>query len=83
VIDAAEKADKARSSQGEDPRVAAARAQQELAAMQSRTVMAAQQHNQTLTHKQQVHRQNLEHQREQAAIRAEQARNKPEENPSK
>jgi hypothetical protein len=45
--------------------------------------MAAQQHNQTLTHKQQVHRQNLEHQREQAAIRAEQARNKPEGNSNK
>jgi hypothetical protein len=82
-IDYAEKADRARSAQGEDPRVAQARAQQELAAMQSKTVMAAQQHNQTLTHKQQVHRQNLEHQREQAAVRAELARNKPEENPSK
>jgi len=74
-VDYAEKADRARSAQGEDPRVAAMRSQQELAAMQARTVMAAQQHNQTLTHKQQVHRQNLEHQREQAAIRAEQARN--------
>jgi hypothetical protein len=83
MIDAAEKADKARSTQGEDPQVAAMRAQQELDAMQSRTVMAAQQHNQTLTHKQEVHRQNLEHQREQAAIRAELARNKPEGNPKK
>ena len=45
--------------------------------------MAAQQHNQTLTHKQEVHRQNLEHQREQAAIRAELARNKPKETPKK
>jgi hypothetical protein len=45
--------------------------------------MAAQQHNQTLTHKQEVHRQNLEHQREQAAIRAELARNKPEGKPNK
>ena len=83
MIDAANKADKARSAQGEDPQVTAARAQQELDAMQSRTVMAAQQHNQNLTHKQQVHRQNLEHQREQAAIRAELARNKPEGNPKK
>jgi hypothetical protein len=79
-IDYAEKADRARSAQGEDPRVAQARAQQELAAMQSRNVMAAQQHNQNLTHKQQVHRQNLEHQREQAAIRAELAR-QPKEQP--
>jgi hypothetical protein len=94
IMEGADKFDKnqmaQRSSQGEDPQVAAARAhqelsanqsrqQQELAAMQARTVMAAQQHNQTLTHKQQVHRQNLEHQREQAAIRAELARNKPEE----
>ena len=94
MIDAAEKADKARSAQGEDPRVAAARAQQELSAnelrnqqaladMQARTVMAAQQHNQNLTHKQQVHRQNLKHQREQAAIRAELARNQPKEKPNK
>jgi hypothetical protein len=83
MIDAAEKVDRNRASQGEDPQVAAMRAQQELDAMQSRTVMAAQQHNQTLTHKQEVHRQNLEHQREQAAIRAELARNKPEGNPKK
>jgi hypothetical protein len=83
MVDAADKADRNRSSQGEDPQVASARAQQELAAMQSKTVMAAQQHNQTLTHKQEVHRQNLEHQREQAAIRAELARNKPEGNPKK
>jgi hypothetical protein len=94
MIDAADKADRNRAAQGEDPRVAQARAQQEmsanesrqqqeLAAMQSRTVMAAQQHNQNLTHKQQVHRQNLEHQREQAAIRAELARNKTEGNPNK
>jgi hypothetical protein len=83
MVDAADKADRNRASQGEDPQVTAARAQQELDAMQSRTVMAAQQHNQTLTHKQQVHRQNLEHQREQAAIRAEQARNKPEGNSNK
>jgi hypothetical protein len=94
MIDAADKADRNRAAQGEDPRVAQARAQQEmsanesrqqqeLAAMQSRTVMAAQQHNQNLTHKQQVHRQNLEHQREQAAIRAELARNQPEEKPKK
>lgn len=94
MIEAAEKADKARMAQGEDPRIAAARAQQEmsanearqqqeLAATQARTVMAAQQHNQNLTHKQQVHRQNLEHQREQAAIRAELARNQPKENPNK
>ena len=94
MVDAADKADRNRAAQGEDPRVAQARAQQELsanesrqqqelAAMQARTVMAAQQHNQNLTHKQQVHRQNLEHQREQAAIRAEQARNKPEEKPNK
>ena len=93
-IDYADKVDKARSAQGEDPRVAQARAQQELsanesrqqqelAAMQARTVMAAQQHNQNLTHKQEVHRQNLKHQREQAAARAEQARNKPEEKPNK
>ena len=80
-IDYADKVDKARAAKGEDPRLAAARTQQELAAMQARTVMAAQQHNQTLTHKQQVHRQNLEHQREQAAIRAEQARNQPKEQP--
>jgi len=83
MIDAAEKADKLRATQGEDPAIAAARAQQELAAMQSRTVMAAQQHNQTLTHKQEVHRQNLEHQREQAAIRAELARNQTKEKPNK
>jgi hypothetical protein len=83
MVDAADKADRNRASQGEDPQVTAARSQQELDAMQSRTVMAAQQHNQNLTHKQQVHRQNLEHQREQAAIRAEQARNKPEGNPNK
>ena len=83
MVDAADKADRNRASQGEDPQVAAARAQQELDAMQSRTVMAAQQHNQTLTHKQEVHRQNLEHQREQAAIRAELARNKPKETPNK
>jgi hypothetical protein len=87
IMEGADKFDKnqmaQRSSQGEDPQVAAARAQQELAAMQAKTVMAAQQHNQTLTHKQQVHRQNLEHQREQAAIRAELARNKPEEKPKK
>ena len=83
MVDAADKADRNRASQGEDPQVAAARAQQEFDAMQSRTVMAAQQHNQTLTHKQEVHRQNLEHQREQAAIRAELARNKPKENPNK
>ena len=80
---------------GEDPRIAAARAQQEalanktkrqqeLADMQARTIMAAQQHNQNLTHKQQVHRQNLEHQREQAAIRAELARKQtPKEKPNK
>ena len=83
MVDAADKADRNRATQGEDPQVAAARAQQELAAMQDRTVMAAQQHNQTLTHKQEVHRQNLQHQREQAAIRAELARNKPEEKPKK
>jgi hypothetical protein len=83
MVDAADKADRNRSSQGEDPQVTAARAQQELNAMQSKTVMAAQQHNQNLTHKQQVHRQNLEHQREQAAIRAEQARNQPKEKPNK
>jgi hypothetical protein len=86
-VDAADRADKMhleeRKAGTEDPQVAAARAQQELAAMQSKTVMAAQQHNQTLTHKQEVHRQNLEHQREQAAIRAELARNKPEGNPKK
>ena len=94
MVDAADKADRNRAAQGEDPRVAQARAQQELsanesrqqqelAAMQARTVMAAQQHNQNLTHKQEVHRQNLKHQREQAAARAEQARNKPEEKPNK
>jgi len=83
MLDAAEKADKLRATQGEDPAIAAARAQQELAAMQSRTVMAAQQHNQTLTHKQEVHRQNLKHQREQAAIRAELARNQTKEKPNK
>ena len=86
-VDAADRADKMhleeRKAGTEDPQVAAARAQQELAAMQSKTVMAAQQHNQTLTHKQEVHRQNLEHQREQAAIRAELARNKPEGKPNK
>jgi len=80
MLDAADKADRSRASQGEDPQVAAMRSQQEIAAMQSRAAMAEQQHNQTLTHKQQVHRQNLEHQREQAAIRAEQARNKPKGN---
>ena len=95
LIEGADKFDKnqmtQRAAQGEDPRIAAMRAQQELsanesrqqqelAAMQTRTVMAAQQHNQTLTHKQQVHRQNLEHQREQAAIRAELAR-QPKEQP--
>jgi hypothetical protein len=98
IMEGADKFDKnqmtQRAAQGEDPQVAAMRAQQEmsanearqqqeLAAMQSRAAMAAQQHNQNLTHKQQVHRQNLEHQREQAAIRAEQARNKPEGNPKK
>jgi hypothetical protein len=82
-VDYAAKVDQARAAKGEDPRVAAARAQQELAAMQARTVMAAQQHNQTLTHKQEVHRQNLEHQREQAAIRADQARNQTKEKPNK
>ena len=82
-----EKAGKFRMEQakagGEDPQIVAARARQEMSAGQAKTVMAAQQHNQTLTHKQQVHRQNLEHQREQAAIRAEQARNKPEGNSNK
>ena len=90
-----ERVGKLRAAQGEDPRVAAARAQQELstnesknqqalADMQARTVMAAQQHNQNLTHKQQVHRQNLEHQREQAAARVEQMRNQPpKEKPNK
>jgi hypothetical protein len=80
-IDYADKVDRARAAKGEDPRVAAMRSQQELAGMQSRNAMAAQQHNQNLTHKQEVHRQNLEHQREQAAIRAEQARNQPKEQP--
>jgi len=71
------------ATQGEDPRIAAARAQQELASTQAKNVMAAQQHNQNLTHKQEVHRQNLKHQREQAAIRADLARNQPEEKPKK
>ena len=94
-VDYADRVDKARAAKGEDPRIAAMRAQQELSAnearnqqaladMQARTVMAAQQHNQNLTHKQQVHRQNLKHQREQAATRVEQMRNQPpKEKPNK
>ena len=94
AVDAAAKADQLRAqNKGNDPRMDAIRAQQELAANQQRTqqqvqadqaraVMAAQQHNQNLTHKQQVHEQNLAHQRAQARARLE-AANKPQEKPTK
>jgi hypothetical protein len=93
-IDAMAKSAQIQKSQPEDPRMAAARAQQELAMNQQRhehelgmknnqQMMAAQQHAQGLEHKQQVHRQNLQHQREMAAAKAEQLRNQPKEKPAK
>ena len=94
AVDAAAKADQLRAQQqGNDPRIEAIRANQQLAtdqqraqmqaaAEQARAIMAAQQHNQNLSHKQQVHEQNLKHQRAQAKARLE-AANKPPEKPTK
>jgi len=83
-----EAAQKAQQAQGEDPRVAAARAAQELAAnhqrqqqesmsAQAKQFMAAQQHRQNIVHRDQAHQQNLAHQREQAKARVEMMRTQP------
>ena len=89
------KQQQAQQKQGEDPRVAAARAAQELAAnsqrqqqesmsAQAKQFMAAQQHRQNLVHRDQAHQQNLAHQREQAQARVNQMRNQPKpEKPNK
>jgi hypothetical protein len=92
AVDAAAKADQLRNqSQGNNPELEAMRAQyemqanaqrheQEMAAAAAQRQMAAQQHMQNLSHKEQVHAQNLAHQRAQAKARLE-AANKPESNP--
>ena len=88
AVDAAAKADQLRhQSQGNNPELEVLRAQyelqanaqrqqQEMAAAQAQQHMAAQQHTQNLTHKEQVHAQNLAHQRAQAQARLE-AANQP------
>lgn len=92
AVDAAAKADQLRNqSQGNNPELEAMRAQyeiqanaqrheQEMAAAAAQRQMAAQQHMQNLSHKEQVHAQNLAHQRAQAKARLEVA-NKPESSP--
>jgi hypothetical protein len=92
AVEAAAKADQLRNqAQGNNPELEALRAQyemqataqrhqQEMAAAEAQRQMAAQQHMQNLSHKEQVHAQNLKHQRAQAKARLE-AATKPESNP--
>ena len=82
------KQQQAQQKQGEDPRIAAARAAQELHAnhqrqqqeslsAQAKQFMAAQQHQQNIVHRDQAHQQNLAHQREQAQARVNMMRTQP------
>jgi hypothetical protein len=92
AIDAAFKADQLQNQeQGNNPELEVLRAQyevqanaqrhqQEMAAAQAQRQMEAQQHMQNLSHKEQVHAQNLKHQRAQAEAR-QAAANNPESNP--
>jgi hypothetical protein len=92
AVEAAAKADQLRNqAKGNNPELEALRAQyemqanaqrheQEMAAAAAQRQMAAQQHMQNLSHKEQVHAQNLKHQRAQAKARLEAAM-KPGNNP--
>jgi len=91
AVDAAAKADQLRHQEmGNNPELETLRAQyemqanaqrhqQEMAAAQAQRQMEAQQHMQNLSHKEQVHAQNLKHQRAQAKVQQELAK-KPESN---